>query len=92
MISLWVFLGGITLYIIGAFLEWLADQLHGDRKGGNQMIVNQYDDVLLTDGRMAGIVEKFSETEFLADVGSSPEDWDTIFVTLDEIEKVLRAH
>ena len=90
MISLWVFLGGITLYIIGTFLEWLADQLHGDRKGGNQMIVNQYDDVLLTDGRMAGIVEKFSETEFLADVGSSPEDWETIDITIDDIIAVLK--
>ena len=90
MIGLWVFLGGITLYIIGTFLEWLADQLHGDRKGGNQMIVNQYDDVLLTDGRMAGIVEKFSETEFLADVGSSPEDWETIDITIDDIIAVLK--
>ena len=32
MISLWIFLGGITLYIIGSFLEWLADQMHGGRR------------------------------------------------------------
>lgn len=56
------------------------------------MVINQYDEVLLMDGREAAIVEKFSDKDFLADVGSSPADWDTIFVTIDEIEKVLRAH
>jgi hypothetical protein len=53
------------------------------------MKVNQYDTILLKDGREACIVEKFSETDFLADVGDSPADWDTIVVTLDMIEKVL---
>lgn len=49
--------------------------------------IDTLDVVLLKDGREATIVEKFSETDFLVDVGSSPEDWDTIFVTLDNIEK-----
>ncbi|MEG1880309.1 MAG: hypothetical protein RSA27_01015 [Oscillospiraceae bacterium] len=53
------------------------------------MVVNQYDDVVLKDGRTAGIVEKFSDTEFMADVGSSPADWDTIDITIEDIEKVL---
>ena len=53
------------------------------------MKIKQYDDVILKDGRMAGIVEVFSETEFLADVGSGPEDWETIDITLDMIERVV---
>ena len=53
------------------------------------MVVNQYDNVLLKDGREAAIVEKFSERDFLADVGSSPKDWDTIDITIDDIEKVI---
>ncbi len=53
------------------------------------MIINQYDTVLLKDGRDAAIVEKFSESAFLADVGDSPANWDTIFVTIDDIEKIL---
>jgi len=47
------------------------------------------DVVLLKDGREATIVEKFSETDFLVDVGSSPEDWDTISATLEDIEKII---
>lgn len=53
------------------------------------MIVNQYDGVVLKDGREACVVEKFSEVDFLADVGSSPADWDTIDITIEDIEKVL---
>ena len=53
------------------------------------MGINQYDSVLLKDGRRAAIVEKFSERDFLADVGSSPEDWETIDITLDDIEMVV---
>lgn len=52
------------------------------------MKIKQYDNVLLKDGRSAAIVEVFSDTVFLADVGSSPKDWETIDVTLDMIEKV----
>lgn len=53
------------------------------------MKIKQYDNVLLKDGREAAIVEVFSDTDFLADVGSGPEDWDTIDITLDMIERVL---
>lgn len=54
------------------------------------MKIKQYDEVLLKDGRTAAIVEVFSERDFLVDVGSSPADWDTISVTIHEIEKVLK--
>lgn len=54
------------------------------------MIIKQYDEVLLKDGREAAIVEAYNNKVFLADVGSSPMDWDTISITIDDIEKVLR--
>lgn len=54
------------------------------------MKVELFDMVLLKDGRDAANVEKFSETEFMADVGSSPKDWDTIDITIDDIECVLK--
>lgn len=47
------------------------------------------DVVLLKDGRKATIVEKFSDEDFFVDVGSSPKDWDTIPVTIDDIDKVI---
>lgn len=53
------------------------------------MKIEQYCSVLLKDGRQAAIVEVFDETHFLADVGSSPEDWDTIDITMDDIETVV---
>lgn len=53
------------------------------------MIVKQYDTVLLKDGRKAAIVEAFENKVFIADVGDSPEDWETIDITIDDIEKVI---
>ena len=55
------------------------------------MKINKYDTVLLKDGREAAIVEKFSETDFLADIGSGPDDWDTIDITIDDIEKIIKS-
>lgn len=53
------------------------------------MVIKQYDTVLLKDGRQAAIVEAFENRAFIADVGSSPKDWETISITIDDIEKVL---
>lgn len=53
------------------------------------MIIKQFDTVLLKDGRRAAIVEAFENKAFIADVGDSPENWDTISITIDDIEKVL---
>lgn len=53
------------------------------------MKIKQYDTVRLKDGRVGAVVEKSSETDFLVDVGSSPEDWETIDITRDQIEKVM---
>lgn len=56
------------------------------------MLIRQYDEVLLKDGREAAIVEVFSDRVFLADVGSSEKDWETIDITIDDIEAVVRSH
>lgn len=53
------------------------------------MKIKQYDTVVLKDGREACIVETLSDKSFLADIGSSPSDWDTIDITIDDIEKVI---
>ena len=54
------------------------------------MKIKQYDTVLLKDGRKAVIVEAFETKAFIADVGDSPADWETISITIDDIEKVIR--
>ena len=53
------------------------------------MEVKEFDTVLLKDGRKASIVEAFENRVFIADVGESPEDWETVDITIDDIEKVL---
>ena len=58
-------------------------------KGSVVMIIKQYDTVLLKDGREAAIVEAYENRCFIADVGDYPTDWETISITIDDIEKVL---
>ena len=53
------------------------------------MEIKQFDTVLLKDGREAAIVEVYDNKVFDADVGDSPRDWDTISITIDDIEKVI---
>ena len=53
------------------------------------MIVEQYDNVLLKDGRKGCVVEAYENKVFLVDVGDSPKDWETIFVEKDDIEKII---
>ena len=36
-------------------------------------------------------VEAFENKVFIADVGDSPADWDTIDITIDDIEKVIHT-
>lgn len=53
------------------------------------MEIKEFDTVLLKDGREAAIVEAFENKEFMADIGESPKDWETISISIDDIEKVL---
>lgn len=55
------------------------------------MIIKEFDTVLLKDGRKASIVEVFDNKVFIADIGDSPEDWETIDITIDDIEKVIHT-
>jgi len=53
-------------------------------------IIKQYDSVLLKDGRIGCAVEILGDQDkFIVDIGSSPEDWETIEVGRDEIEKII---
>lgn len=54
------------------------------------MTIKQYDTVRLKDGRIGAVVEVFDNQELLIDIGSSPEDWETISVAPDEIESVMQ--
>ena len=70
--------------------EYLRYNEHENTNGGNvNMHIEEFDTVLLKDGQTAAIVDKLSEDTFIADIGDSPEDWDTITITIDEIEKVV---
>ena len=51
--------------------------------------IREFDTVLLKNGQTATIVEKLSEDTFIADIGDSPKDWDTITITINDIEKVV---
>ena len=55
------------------------------------MFVRQYDTVLLKDGREAAIVEAFENKVFIADVGNSPADWETIDITIDDIKEIIHT-
>lgn len=52
------------------------------------MEIEEFDTVILKNGQSAAVVEKLSEDTFIADIGDSPKDWDTITITINEIEKV----
>lgn len=56
------------------------------------MKINQYDEIVLKDGRQGTVVEMLGDNDlFLVDVGSSPKDWANIEVSYDEIKKVVRS-
>ena len=56
------------------------------------MQIDQYDTVLLKDGRTACIVEVLAPDVFIADMGDSPKNWETINLTTEEIEKVIKKN
>ena len=50
--------------------------------------MKEYDVVKLKDGREGTIVEVFADA-YDIDIGSSPEDWETITVKKEDVEKVI---
>ena len=53
--------------------------------------IKEFDTVHLKDGKQADIMEVLDEKTFIADIGSSPKDWETIDITIDDIEKVIHT-
>ena len=51
----------------------------------------QYESVLLKDGRIATIVEVYEPGAYDADIGDSPEDWATVYGITDDAEKQERT-
>lgn len=52
--------------------------------------IEQYDVILLKDGRIGTAVEIFGNQDlFDVDVGSSPQDWDNFTVEREDIIKVI---
>ena len=51
--------------------------------------IREFDTVLLKNGQTATIVEKLSEDTFIADIGDSQKDWDSITITINDLEKVV---
>ena len=52
--------------------------------------IEQYDHVVLIDGREGCVVEILGDQDiFLVDIGSSPEDWENIDVKRDEMVYVV---
>lgn len=48
--------------------------------------IEQYDSVILKDGRTGAVVEVLGDQEmFMIDIGSSPDDWETITVERKDI-------
>ena len=70
-----------------AYSDYLRYNKRENTNGGNvNMKIEEFDTVLLKNGQTAAIVDKLSEDTFIADIGDSPENWDTITITIDEIE------
>ena len=73
-----------------AYSDCLRYNKHENTNGGSvNMKIEEFDTVILKDGQTAAIVDKLSEDTFIADIGDSPENWDTITITIDDIEKVV---
>lgn len=52
--------------------------------------IEEFDIVLLKDGRKGAVVEIMGDQVwFMVDVGSSPSDWETIDVERDQIVKII---
>lgn len=54
------------------------------------MTINEYDQVCLTDGRVGTVVCVCEPNELYAvDIGTTPDEWDNIFVEHDQIQNVI---
>lgn len=57
------------------------------------MEIKEFDTVLLKDGRTGSVMEVFPDGSLIVDVGSSSEDWETLYdKTVDDVEKVFQVN
>lgn len=55
-----------------------------------RMKVKEFDTVLLKDGRTGSVMEIFPDGSLIVDVGSSSEDWETLYdKTVEDVEKII---
>jgi hypothetical protein len=56
------------------------------------MEIKEFDTVLLKDGRKGDVMEVYPNGALIIDIGSSPEDWETLYdKTIDDVERVLHT-
>lgn len=53
------------------------------------MQINEYDEVILKDGREAIVIERFDDTHFMVDAAQTADEWGVIDITIDDIERVI---
>ena len=57
------------------------------------MEIKEFNVVKLKDGRTATIVDILEQgIAYMADVGDSPKDWETISIKHSDIEEVIKEH
>lgn len=54
------------------------------------MEFKELDEILLKDGRTASVMAIADDNLLCVDVGDSPETWNNIFISTDEVEKILK--
>lgn len=56
------------------------------------MEIKEFDTVVLKDGREGSVTDIFPNGALVIDIGSSPEDWETLYdKTIDDIEQVIHT-
>ena len=54
------------------------------------MEIKQFDTIILKNGKEAVVMEAYTpQGPFDVDIGDNPKNWDTITITIDDIEKKL---
>lgn len=54
------------------------------------MGIKEFDTVLLKDGRTGSVMEVYPDGSLIIDIGSSPEDWETLYdKTVEDIKEII---